>query len=507
MAKSIIIIGSGLGGLSAGIYGQMNGFTTRIYEMHNRPGGQCASWQRGGYTFDACIHHLMGCSPSSKIYELWSEIGAMPVELVYPKECVSVAASDGRMFYDYYDLDRLEEHLCALSPQDIKVIREYIHAIRSLSKGDLMGEMAMTGVPGVLKNIPAFLKNLKWFKISMESFANRFSDPFLQKAVPLLIYSSPSFPVFFHLMRHASGYNQDIAWPVGASKAFVDGIAHRYETLGGKVYYNRKVTKIIAKNGRAVGVQLNDGTEEFADFVISNADGRKTLLDMLEGRFMSERLRGYCAEPADETNWAVHVFLGVNRDLSKEPSSLILLLDEPVTIAGHPLTSLEMQLYGFDNSMAPQGKGTIKVELVSTYSYWKELAANKKDYEAEKQRVASQVISLLEKHFHGITNQVEVVDVPTLLTWERLMGGTHGFVNAPSKKLDILGSLFKNDDMTIPGLDNFYFVGMWATSAGATFLNALSGKKAIRRICQKERIGFRVNAEQLKTGNESHCNL
>lgn len=82
MNKSIIIIGAGMGGLSAGCYGQMNGYNTRIFEMHTLPGGQCASWKRKGDTLDACIHHLFGCSPSSKIYQLWHELGAMPREMV-----------------------------------------------------------------------------------------------------------------------------------------------------------------------------------------------------------------------------------------------------------------------------------------------------------------------------------------------------------------------------------------------------------------------------------------
>ncbi len=47
MAKSIIIIGAGMAGMSAGCYGRMNGYNTRIFEMHNIPGGLCTSWQRG----------------------------------------------------------------------------------------------------------------------------------------------------------------------------------------------------------------------------------------------------------------------------------------------------------------------------------------------------------------------------------------------------------------------------------------------------------------------------
>lgn len=486
MAKSIIIIGAGMGGMAAGIYGQMNGFQTCIFEMHYLPGGQCASWQRKGYTFDACIHHLFGCLPGSRIYKLWSELGAMPRELAYTKECVSVVSPEGKIFNDYYDLDRLSEHLNELAPQDTKVIRDYVDGIKQFVKLDIMAELMMEGAPAVLKHIPTTLKTFKWFKPTMADFAKRFSDPFLQKAFPLLEYSFPDCPFGIHLSKHASGYKRDIAWPIGASSSFAGSIARHYEKLGGVIHYRSKVTKIITKNGKPVGVKLADGTEEFGDIIISNADGRKTLYDLLEGKYMNAQLIEYCADPVDETNWAVHVFLGVDRDLSKEPSSLVMLLEQPVTIAGHETKSLEMQTYSFDKTMSPEGKGVIKVELVSKYSYWKKLAQDRSRYDEEKQKVAEQVIELLENHFHGIKSQIEAIDVPTLMTWERFMGGTHGFANMPKKKFDIIGSLYKNSGMTVPGLDNFYFVGAWATSAGALFINALSGRKAIQKICRKE---------------------
>lgn len=101
-SKSIIIIGAGMGGMAAGIYGQLNGYRTRIFEMHKVPGGQCASWQRKGYTFDACIHHLMGCSPRTRIYGLWQELGVMPRQLAYTKECVSVLSPEGKLFSRVY---------------------------------------------------------------------------------------------------------------------------------------------------------------------------------------------------------------------------------------------------------------------------------------------------------------------------------------------------------------------------------------------------------------------
>ncbi len=485
--ESIIIIGAGMGGLAAGIYGQRNGFQTQIFEMHTLPGGQCTAWKRRGYTFDVCIHHLFGCDPSSRIYDLWREMGAMPRELVLTQECASVASPEGKLFRDYYDLQTLQRHLEELSPRDSKVIEEYVGAIRSMIGKDHMGEMMMGSSAGKLRALPALLASMKWSKTTMQRYAGRFADPFLRRAFPLLEYSIPEVPMIVHLAKHAYGYMNAVQWPVGGSLEFTRSIEKRYKELGGTVHYRQKAVKILTEGNRAVGVRLADGSEHRADVVISDADGRKTILDLLEGKYVDERIKGYCAEPADETSWAVHVFLGVNRDLSAEPSALVLLLEQPVTIAGHTHESIEMQMYGFDNTMAPEGRGVIKVELVSSYHYWKELYADRPRYDDEKQKVAQQVIDLLANRFAGIKNQVEVIDVPTLMTWERYMGGSHGFMGMPNKEVNILASAFgKGWEMTLPGLSNFYMVGQWATSAGSLFSNALSGRTAIKTLCKQQ---------------------
>ena len=486
MSQSIIIIGAGMGGLAAGIYGQLNGFKTRIFEMNTVPGGQCASWRRSGYFFDACIHHLFGCAPSSRIYELWQEVGAMPRELVKTEECVSVLSEDGTLFRDYYDLERLERHLLELAPGDAKAIGKYIRGIKSFTKADPMGDLLLGSTASKLRAFPAVIKRFGWFRPTMAKFGERFKDPLLRKAFPLLIYSQPEIPLFIHLMRHAYGINDSLRWPIGGALRFALSIADRYKILGGEVRYNSRVVQILTENGKAVGVRLENGEEQRADIVISNADGRKTIMELLEGKFVDDKIREACEEPADETNWSVHIFLGVKRDLSTEPSSMIMLLPEPLEIAGHTCEHLEMQIYGFDRTMAPAGKGVIKVELVSKYSYWKALAEDKQKYEEEKVRVAARVIDILERRFPGIREQVEVVDVPTQLTWERFMGGTHGFANTPNKKASFWSGLSGTGGfLTLPGLENFYFAGVWASMAPSLFGNALSGRRAIQAICKR----------------------
>ncbi|UCE39371.1 MAG: NAD(P)/FAD-dependent oxidoreductase [Thermoplasmata archaeon] len=66
MEKSIIIIGAGIAGLSAGCYARMNGYQSHIFEHHTRPGGVAATWKRKDYIIDGGIHWLMGNKPKER---------------------------------------------------------------------------------------------------------------------------------------------------------------------------------------------------------------------------------------------------------------------------------------------------------------------------------------------------------------------------------------------------------------------------------------------------------
>ncbi len=129
--KSIIIIGAGFAGLSAGIYAQMNGYKSKIFEMHSLPGGLCTAWKREGYTIDGCIHWLVGSNPDYAMYRYWQEVGiAQDREFINMDEFMRYEGSDGRTFVIYNDVDKLEKHMLELSPQDAEVTREFIKGIR-----------------------------------------------------------------------------------------------------------------------------------------------------------------------------------------------------------------------------------------------------------------------------------------------------------------------------------------------------------------------------------------
>jgi phytoene dehydrogenase-like protein len=484
-----------MGGMATGIYGQGSGFHTTIFEAHDKPGGQCTSWNRKGYVFDACIHFFGAGNLQTKFDTLWRELGVLPCEMVETNEVASALSPDGTYYHDYYNLEKLQAHLKQLSPADAAAIDTYIKGIKRFQKKEPFGPIFMGSFWEKLSAIPALLPLLKYFKYTLGTFAKRFKHPLLRKTFPLLHYSVPDFPLFLHLSKHAFGKG-DIAWPRGGSFTVAKNMAARYMQLGGTIHYRQKVVKILTANNQACGVELEDGTRHTADFIVSNADGRKTIMQMLSGRYVDKKISGYChPNPDDELPFSVHVFLGVKRDLSSYPCTLIMFLDKPEVIAGHTCDHLDMQIFGFDASMAPAGKGVIKVELFGRPSYFSSLDNDKAAYRAEKNKIAEQVITLLEKRFPGLREDVEVIDVPTLQTWERFMGGTQGYNNYPNKKFmdknNVIGSLLGlNKRFTLPGLKNFFFAGSWVTSAGALFMNAMSGKTVVQKICKQCRRKF-----------------
>jgi phytoene dehydrogenase-like protein len=370
-----------------------------------------------------------------------------------------------------------------LSPADADVIQEYIGAARRFTRFDLMDLAIATpsDLPGILSNLSV---SLKWFRTSVAAFAERFTDPFLRRTFPLIQYSNPDLPMAPHLNILAGCHTGEHGWPAGGSLEFARSIARRYRELGGEIHYRARVEEILVEQDRAVGVRLAGGTKYRANVVISNAYGPATIFGLLGGRYTNRQIRARYATPADQIEMGVHVSLGVARDLSQESHALVLLLDRPVTLAGQVRDRLDLALFGFDPSMAPPGKGVLKVELPASYAYWKELYQDRGRYREEKDRLAETVIDLLEPRFPGLRGQIEVVDVATPMTMERYTGNATGFETTFGQIL--LGMVpGMGPGRTLPGLKGFYMVGQWAGSPGLPNVAGMA-RSVVRGICRRD---------------------
>lgn len=108
MEKSIIIVGAGIAGSPAGCYGQMSGYRTQIFESHSKPDGLSTSWKRQEYTFDECIHWVVGSGPGSSLHHIWEKLGAVQGwRIVDHEEFVRGEGPEGKCFSVYTNVDQL----------------------------------------------------------------------------------------------------------------------------------------------------------------------------------------------------------------------------------------------------------------------------------------------------------------------------------------------------------------------------------------------------------------
>lgn len=495
MADSIIIIGAGIAGLAAGCYGRMNGYRTQVFEMHDKPGGLCTSWSRKGYTFDGCIHWLVGSKLGSSFNQIWRELGALPGPRIVDHEIfVRVEGEGGKTLNVYTDAERLGRHMKELSPSDAAAIDGFIGAIRKLERMETPVDMPSSydEIVKAVKGLPAMIGAIaclgKLTRQTNAQYVTRFKDPFLREAFSTIL-AFPDMPATVLPITFAWMSVKDAGYPVGGSLEFARSIERRYLDLGGEVTYKAPVEKILVENDRAVGVRLKDGSEHRADFVISAADGRATIFEMLEGKYLGEEtLRAY----ADWPLWdpLVQVSIGVARDLSAEPQTQNIPLDEPLDAGGKSSRRFAWHHYCYDETLAPVGKSCVVVFLLADYSYWKRLKQDPEKYKAEKDRVAADVIDLLEARYEGFRDQVEVVDIATPVTTERYTGNWQGSIEGWQMTKENSRYVVRNMKRTLPGLDGFYMAGQWLMPGGGLPPAAQLARNVIKQICKRDGRGF-----------------
>jgi len=498
MQNRIIIIGAGMAGLSAGCYGQMNGFETQVFESHTLPGGVCTTWKRKGYKIDGCIHWLTGSAPGNSFYHLWQEVGVIQDRrMISHDEYARIEGSDGKTFIVYCDVDRLRRHMKELAPQDGSVIDEFCDGIRK--SADL--PMPVDKAPELLSiadriRIGARMLHFlgfwrMWRGVTIGKFARRFKDPFLREVFPFAVnLQHPlDFPMLAFLTTLAWMDRGTAAYPLGGSLELARAVEKRYLALGGEIRYASKVEKILVEDGHATGVRLADGSEHKADYILSAADGHSTIFDMLGGKYVDSKIkRWYKSLPVYDP--LIYIGIGVARSFAGVHASVTgfdYVLKEPVSIAGQKRTRLSLQIYNFDPTLAPAGKTVMRVWFKSDYEYWKQLAKVPESYKKEKELIAGRVMALLENRYPGIADDVETIDVATPMTFERYTDNWKGSFEGwrISNK-----TLMMRMRKTLPGLRNFYMAGQWVEPGGSLPTSLMSGRNAIQLICEQRRQNF-----------------
>ena len=491
-SRKIVVIGGGIAGLCAAVYGRECGYRVDVLEQHTMAGGLATSWRRGDYTFETCLHWLVGSGPKGTLHTEWQEVFDIDkLTFIQPAEYVRLENERGESLSIYADVDRMEAELLKCAPQDSAEIRRFASAIRRLADFPLLDvrDAWPHKVLAFLRMAPRLPLLWRWARTSGKACGQRFKHPLLRRFFTEGTTGRMSAVGVVFMLAWMSQRNA--AYPIGGSRAVISPIVDRLLALGGRLRLGAKAEAILVKNDAAVGVRLVGGETIMADWVISAADGHATIYDLLGGQYKDhavDRLYG----KAETFPSYLQVSLGVAQDLSGEPGHLFRVLSAPLII--DPDTSLDavsFRLFHFDPTFAPRGKTAVTCVLPTyNFAYWVDLQrGDPVRYQTEKERVAGAVIAALERRLPGIRERIEAIDVSTPASVVRFTGNWKGSMEG---WLLTPGTGFGARRQTLPGLRHFLMVGQWVQQGGGLPAGLMTARSAIQAVCKQDRIPFVV---------------
>lgn len=493
MKSKVVIIGGGVAGLSAGIYSAMNGFETEILEMHNVAGGQCTAWDRKGYRFDYCLHWLVGTSKGA-FHDIWKETRVLTdtTEIVDHEIHSQIIDQQGNPFIIYANIDRWEQYLLEIAPEDASPIRKMCREMRKsalLEPFSLPPELRspLDYIRILPKMLPLLNVIRKFGRLTCREYFEKlnFKSERIRSAL-YSMYGNRNFSALAFIFMLGWFNQKNAGYIKGGSYPLAQRMATRFHELGGRISFKKRVEKIIVENDTARGVVLTDGTKIRADYVISAADGYSTIYRMLGGKYLSKEI-----EHAYK-NWElftplVQVSFGIGKRLPSE-APIVLNFTKGVSIGSTPLEyGYSLMNYSYDDTMAPEGKTTLVMRFETPWKTWENLEGEA--YREEKRRIEKDALTCLEMHYPGISQFIEVIDVATPKTDVRYTGVKEGAYEGfmPTRE-----NMMKSLKMQLPKLKNFYMAGQWLFPGGGLPPSAQSGKWAVQLICKARKQRFAV---------------
>ena len=497
----VIVIGGGMGGLSAAIGLAARGARVTLLEKNARLGGKLNIWESGGFTFDTGPHVL---TMPWALEEVFAAAGKTMADLVplVPLETVCRYHFPGKeaAFLDApADPGAAARAIDAFAPGEAAGFRRFLAYARRVSdattepflKQDFGASVRGIPAPAQWRQLGQFLALKPWRSLR-DVVRECFSDPRLRQIFELYALYSGSDPA------RCSGIFAtvaDVQWRQGTFyiqgglyklAKILSNIAH---DLGVNIHTKMPAQKIIVKAGRARGVETADGTRWFADAVVCNADclaAVKTLVSPKHRRRWTDRR----VDDMEPSTSAFLLLLGIrgtypqlahhNSFLAADGDAEFDAIFDKQRPAADPTIGVACQSVS-DATKAPPGCSNIFVMTNPP------ALSNAFDWHTEARQYRERVLCKLESM--GLTDlrkRIVVEQMWTPLDLQARYGAHRGAIYGLSS--NGARQAFLRPPQVSPDVKGLYFVGGSTHPGGGLPLCALSGTSVARRICGELKI-------------------
>ncbi|MGD9057155.1 MAG: NAD(P)/FAD-dependent oxidoreductase [Desulfobacterales bacterium] len=436
----VVVIGGGLGGLSAAAHLANSGFPVTLIEQHDRPGGYATSFDRGEYTFEVSLHATAGARDGLK--DTLEGAGVLgKVETVELPELCRIITPDHEMTWPQKEPAAIVEQLTQFFPGEAKGIQGFFDEIlgvidEAIKPFDRDSWWDLIRFPMTHKNMWAIRKD------TLAQVLDRYTQEAKLRTILSIFWPYYGLPPsklsgFIYAIATAGFIRFGGHYIKHRSQDLSDALMQSIRDAGGQVLLNTEAIDITLKKGAVSGVVLDNGKQLTAKAVISNASVPKTMellardtapedLPRKATRY-KEKIKAYRPSLSSFIVW-----LGLNRDIRKTVKGYEIFVSEhydpelsyQACLACDPDKSgLGVAVYdhAFEGYSQP-GTSTVQLLILSGYEPWKPyaddyFAGRKKAYLKQKEKIAQALIRKAEQRvIPGLSSMIEVMEAATPLT-------------------------------------------------------------------------------------------
>ncbi len=276
MSQTVLVIGSGVGGLAAAIRARAKGWAVTVVEALPDAGGRARVFERDGFSFDAGPTVITAPYLFDELFDLVGRDRRDYYDLVPVDPFYRILYDDGSVFDYVGDEERLIEQIRQFNAKDVDGYRKLAaHAKRIFDVGYTeLADVPFDRVSDMLKVLPRMLK-LGNYRTVYGQVAQYIEDERLRQAFtfqPLLIGGNPFDATSIYLLIHWLERKWGVHYALGGTASIVRSLVQLGEELGIEFLYDTPVERIEVKDGRACAVVTADGKRIEAAHVIANAD-------------------------------------------------------------------------------------------------------------------------------------------------------------------------------------------------------------------------------------------
>lgn len=451
----IIVVGAGIGGLTAGALLARRGYEVIIFDQAIAPGGCASTFKRRGFTFDVGATQVAGLEPGGIHYRIFEELEVeLPAAIPCDPACAVFLPGETEPINVWRDPQKWQ----AQRQRQFPGSEPFWQLMASLFKASWKFQSRDPVLPprnlwdlwrllsavrlDTLITVPFTLMTvgdaLRLYGLSKDKRLKTFLD--LQLKLYSQVDADETALLYAATALAVSQAPQGLYHLQGSMQVLSDRLVEALEKYGGKLLMRHTVEEIVSESRRVIGVKVrNQKTGEVwhqkADKVVANVTVQN-LVNLTKQNSLQNRYKRR-VDKLPEASGAFVLYLGVDRRAIPEecPPHLQFLYDYDSVIGEN--NSLFVSVSKPGDGRALEGKGTIIASTFTDTQMWWQ--GSKEEYDALKQQYTHEAIARLGQYFHLTPETILHQEVATPRTFARFTAREKGIVGGVGQRISTFG--------------------------------------------------------------------